>query len=59
MRLKFGFEQAKAAQGYENLAHVVSAALGGKKQAERTHRPQNMSQAKAAFAEMFGGKSVG
>jgi hypothetical protein len=64
VRLKFGFEQAKAAQGYENLASIARAALGGGKGTtdggQAKGRPvQSMSEARAIFSNMFGAPSVG
>ena len=58
VRIKFGYEAAKISQDFENLAEVVSAALGGKKDG-RVSKPKNLSEAKQAFAEIFGARSVG
>lgn len=59
VRLKFGFEQAKSAQEFENLAHIVTSMFGGKKSQGEVAQPRNLNEAKAAFAQIFGANSVG
>jgi hypothetical protein len=57
--LKVGFEQSKFLQEYENLALVVSAALGGKSKGGSSGKPaETAEEAVAQFASVFGTGAV-
>lgn len=58
MRLKVGYEQAKAVQGFQSLALVASQIFGGGKKSSDIPEVTNNEELKAHMARLFGGNDA-